>query len=246
MKRSLSLWILALAAMALPQGRVTFQDSGGNMSLRGFRDFQIRNSGSEVRFSGAGSAIEGRWTQQGVTVTGRRAEGVAVRAGKRLNIRSLTISGGATLDSQGQGGFATGTAERFSASFQGPRTNVTAPVAFRLQESRPAQPAQQMTIAGARGTATLEKGEVRAANVAGPVTLTLVQVDRGVTTRFTATGAALTAQLGSTGGTVVLTGNVRVTGDGDVFSGEANVRKATVRLGPNRKPVGVDLEGGAG
>lgn len=250
-------WLLgALSCLAVgyaaQQVKVNYRDQ--NFTLQNFDVFNATLEPDRVNFSGSGRPLSVITPE--MTLSGAKAEGVAVRgANRQYFIQSTTVSGGAKAEMTSPNGPTRIQSDVLRYTGTPTEGRIEFPGSIEINSvsnttTGPTTTAGTLRITGASGFSTIvlgaANGGMRLGELAGPVTIQVHSERRGAATEISdldARGDSLRYDLTTSPATVTLTGNVTMNGKGPAVSGEVLADTMTVSLDPDMKPIRVDVTG---
>jgi hypothetical protein len=246
MNRTFATILIGLSAVAVAQqARLAFQAKDGSMKLGPIGTFILRQKGTTLSFTGKGDGLTGSWKD--LEIRASTISGTAEKAGAGYDLRTADATGGVTTTfTKGSGSFVcTSSALAYRSGQTQDDVKLTGAVTVVNTD-----PAIQRTLEMRGTSADLvvlgAQKQLSSATVGGPVKLTLRQAARlgKAATKIDASGDRMTYKAG-TGktGTMILTGNVKMSGEGDTFSGDGEAAQAIVEFDASGLVDSVELSG---
>lgn len=223
----------ALLALALAQGRFTYKDPKGDLSVVASSAKGVKLGANGLVFDVAGSVVLVS-AKQGIRLQAAAVRGETVQnASKQTELRRAVATGGVRLVKTGTG--QNTDIQGWRADMNGDVVQVSGPVTIRNVEPTKRE---TMVATGSSCTATLEpgskgsKGGIRSAILKGPVRVNIVQEARPGegATHVIATGSQMRVDNAGTGRIVVLTGNAKVSFQGAQKLGDMSAGTITLLL----------------
>jgi len=246
MNRTLCTLSIALVTVAMAQqARLAFQAKDGSMKLGPIGTFSIRQKGDTLSFTGKGPGLTGTWKD--LEINAPAISGSAAKVAAGYDLRSADATGGVTTTfKKGTGSFVCDSSTLSYRSGQS-QDDVKLTGAVTVTNNDPSiQGTVEMKGSSADLVVTGAQKQLSSATVGGPVKLNLRQAAKAgkAATKIDASGDRMTYKAGTgKGGTMVLIGNVKMSGEGDTFSGDGEAAQATVEFDANGLVDSVELTG---
>jgi lipopolysaccharide export system protein LptA len=236
----------AWAAAWAQEARTAFRSKDGSLTLAPIGQFRITQRPGELVFVGKGPGLTATYNEY--SLQAGEMSGTAARQGNKVDLRKMQTVG----RTQGRLANADGRVETVSDQLTYTRgtlsqVELAGDTTITNVETKLSRTTRMFGKQAVLSLDEARKGrdQLRKATVAGPVRIELRQAaiaNRGAT-KIDAKGDRLTYEASEAGAELRLTGNVKIVGDGDAFSGSGEASVLIVRFDATGEIHEVEMAG---